>query len=403
MWGEQVKNKAVKIFMVLIVAVVAIFGTVAIVNSSKNGWEPSVKETKEPKTKKTAPVAAVSDETVTAEKKEPVKISMLSVGDNLIHDGIYEQAKKRSKNGGYDFSYAYKNIASTVEKADLATINQETIIAKSYEPSGYPLFNSPQEVGEEVKKIGFDVVNLANNHMLDKGAKGLSEAIDFWNNIGGITMTGAYKDENDMNRLEYIEKDGIKIGLVGITRYTNGLSLPKDSALKIIYTSDEDTIKSKIQKAKAEEDTTTPNNDQRELASKMASWGADVIIGHHPHVIQPVEWIDNGNGTKTLVAYSLGNFISQQNTASRVIGGMLHYDLTKDYDTGKTTVDNVVFEPIVTHYVRGSHDVQIYPLSQYTDSLAKAQASRLKQNDFSIKYINDFVGKVIDKQFLNQA
>ena len=349
MWGEQVKNKAVKIFMVLIVAVVAIFGTVAIVNSSKNGWEPSVKETKEPKTKKTAPVAAVSDETVTAEKKEPVKISMLSVGDNLIHDGIYEQAKKRSKNGGYDFSYAYKNIASTVEKADLATINQETIIAKSYEPSGYPLFNSPQEVGEEVKKIGFDVVNLANNHMLDKGAKGLSEAIDFWNNIGGITMTGAYKDENDMNRLEYIEKDGIKIGLVGITRYTNGLSLPKDSALKIIYTSDEDTIKSKIQKAKAECDivlvnvhwgeeyTTTPNNDQRELASKMASWGADVIIGHHPHVIQPVEWIDNGNGTKTLVAYSLGNFISQQNTAARVIGGMLHYDLTKDYDTGKTT------------------------------------------------------------------
>ena len=414
-WGEQVKNKAVKIFMVLIVAVVAIFGTVAIVNSSKNGWEPSVKETKEPKTKKAAPVAAVSDETVTAEKKEPVKISMLSVGDNLIHDGIYEQAKKRSKNGGYDFSYAYKNIASTVEKADLATINQETIIAKSYEPSGYPLFNSPQEVGEEVKKIGFDVVNLANNHMLDKGAKGLSEAIDFWNNIGGITMTGAYKDENDMNRLEYIEKDGIKIGLVGITRYTNGLSLPKDSALKIIYTSDEDTIKSKIQKAKAECDivlvnvhwgeeyTTTPNNDQRELASKMASWGADVIIGHHPHVIQPVEWIDNGNGTKTLVAYSLGNFLSQQNTASRVIGGMLHYDLTKDYDTGKTTVDNVVFEPIVTHYVRGSHDVQIYPLSQYTDSLAKAQASRLKQNDFSIKYINDFVGKVIDKQFLNQA
>ncbi|HAQ28648.1 MAG TPA: hypothetical protein DCQ76_02640, partial [Ruminococcaceae bacterium] len=177
------KNKAVKIFMLIIVAVVAVFGTVTIVNSSKNGWEPAVKETKEPKTKKTVSVAAVPDETVTAEKKEPVKISMLSVGDNLIHDGIYEQAKKRSKNGGYDFSYAYKNVASTVAAADIATINQETIIAKSFEPSGYPLFNSPREVGEEVKKIGFDVVNLANNHMLDKGAKGLSEAIDFWNNI----------------------------------------------------------------------------------------------------------------------------------------------------------------------------------------------------------------------------
>ena len=375
------KNKAVKIFMVLIVVVVAIFGTVAIVNSSKNGWEPSVKETKEPKTKKAAPVAAVSDETVTAEKKEPVKISMLSVGDNLIHDGIYEQAKKRSKNGGYDFSYAYKNIASTVEKADLATINQETIIAKSYEPSGYPLFNSPQEVGEEVKKIGFDVVNLANNHMLDKGAKGLSEAIDFWNNIGGITMTGAYKDENDMNRLEYIEKDGIKIGLVGITRYTNGLSLPKDSALKIIYTSDEDTIKSKIQKAKAECDivlvnvhwgeeyTTTPNNDQRELASKMASWGADVIIGHHPHVIQPVEWIDNGNGTKTLVAYSLGNFISGQNKAETIVEGMLQVTLTRD-ETGTVTVENPGVMPLVCTSSK-FRSYRVIPLDDYTQAMAK--------------------------------
>ena len=96
MWGEQVKNKAVKIFMVLIVAVVAISGTVAIVNSSKNGWEPSVKETKEPKTKKAAPVAAVSDETVTAEKKEPVKISMLSVGDNLIPDIRFSTLLRRS-------------------------------------------------------------------------------------------------------------------------------------------------------------------------------------------------------------------------------------------------------------------------------------------------------------------
>ena len=112
--------------MVLIVAVVAIFGTVAIVNSSKNGWEPSVKETKEPKTKKATPVAAVSDETVTAEKKEPVKISMLSVGDNLIHDGIYEQAKKRSKKGGYFFLDAYKKNTHTDEKTWLGYKKKET-------------------------------------------------------------------------------------------------------------------------------------------------------------------------------------------------------------------------------------------------------------------------------------
>ena len=133
----------------------------------------------------------------------------------------------------------------------------------------------------------------------------------------------------------------------------------------------------------------------------MAEWGADVIIGHHPHVLQPVEWIDNADGSRTLVAYSLGNFISQQNTAARVIGGMLHYSVTVDKSSGAVTVRDVQLEPIVTHYVSGSHDVQIYPLSQYSDTLAKKQASRIKQSDFSISYIQDFVKDVIPEEFLD--
>lgn len=398
------KNKAVKIFLSVILAIVIVFGAVAIINSVKKG-----NDTQE------AISPAVSDgakETTTAETKQPVTLSVVSVGDNLIHDGIYEQAKKRANGNGYDFSFAYKRIADTISNADIATINQETIIAKSYQPSGYPLFNSPEEVGAEIKNIGFDVVNMANNHMIDKTSKGLAEAIDYWSSQDGIVKTGAYKNTDEMNAVEYIEKDGIKIGLIGITRYTNGLSLPKDSELKIIYTADEDIIKSKIEAAKKECDlvmvnvhwgneyTTEPIDDQKNLAKKMADWGADIIIGHHPHVIEPVEWIDNANGDRTLVAYSLGNFISQQNTAARVIGGMLHYDITKDFSNNQITVSNVVFEPIVTHYVSGSHDVQIYPLSQYTDKLAKAQSGRIKQSDFSVEYINNFVEKVIDKEFL---
>ncbi len=131
----------------------------------------------------------------------------------------------------------------------------------------------------------------------------------------------------------------------------------------------------------------------------MASWGANVIIGHHPHVLQPMEWIDNTDGSRTLVAYSLGNFISQQNTAARVIGGMLHYTLTKGADD-KITVSEVQFEPTVTHYVSGSHDVQIYPLSQYSDALAKKQAGRIKQPDFSVAYVENFVKDVIPAEFL---
>lgn len=254
---------------------------------------------------------------------------------------------------------------------------------------------------------------MANNHMIDKGAKGLSEAIEYWDSVDGVVRTGAYKNEEDLNKIEYIESNGLKIGLVGVTQYTNGLSLPKDSELKIIYSADEDIIERKIKNAKencdmvlvnihwGNEYQTTPTQAQKDLASKMANWGADVIIGHHPHVIQPVEFIEKADGTRTLVAYSLGNFISQQNTPARVVGGMLRYTVTKDFNTGKLTVSDVKFEPIVTHYVNGSHDVQIFKLSQYNDDLAKRQSGRLKDSKFSVSYIKEFVSGIIDGQFLD--
>lgn len=409
-------NKAVKVFLSVILALVLVIGGVAVGATLKNGRQPieSVNAPVFGKTDKNPDKPDTPSETPTeapTAQKPTVTLNMLSVGDNLIHDGIYQQAQKRAGGNGYDFSYCYARVKDTVSAADIATINQETIVAKSYAPSGYPLFNSPQELGQTVVDTGFDVVSLANNHMLDKTSKGLAEAIDFWD-ATGLVRTGAYKDTEDLNRVEYIEKNGLKIGLVGITQYTNGLSLPSDSPLKYILTSDEATIERKIKAAKAQCDvvlvnvhwgseyTTTPAQEQRNLAKKMADWGANVIIGHHPHVLQPVEWIETGDGTRTLVAYSLGNFISQQNTAARVIGGMLHYDITKDFGTGKVTVSNVRFETIVTHYVNGSHDVQIYPLSQYSDTLAKKQAARIKQADFSVAYIEDFVEKVIPAEFL---
>lgn len=410
-------NKAVKVFLSVILVLVLVIGGIAVGNTIKNGRQEvkpaaaPVFGTKDKDKEKdqdgTTPPSAEN----TTEAPAPATLHMLSVGDNLIHDGIFKQAQKRAGGSGYDFSFCYARVKDTIAAADIATINQETIVANSYEPSGYPLFNSPDELGQTVVDTGFDVVNLANNHMLDKTSKGLSQAIDFWDGTP-LVRTGAYKNTEDLNRVEYIEKNGIKIGLVGITQYTNGLSLPSDSPLKYILTTDEVTIERKIKAAKAECDvvlvnvhwgseyTTTPSQDQKNLAKKMAAWGANVIIGHHPHVLQPMEWIDTGDGTRTLVAYSLGNFISQQNTAARVIGGMVHYDITKDVQSGKITVSNVRFETIVTHYVSGGHDVQIYPLTEYSDALAKKQAERIKQSDFSIAYIENFVKDVIPAEFL---
>lgn len=412
------KQKGVRVFFSIVLAIVLLFGTVAVVQTVRNGGKnPFVKE---PATKQETQNNEKNEVTKEPQTAAPVvpknqTVTMVSVGDNLIHDGIYEQAEKRANKKGYDFSFCYSRVKPIIEKADLATINQETIVAKSYPPSGYPMFNSPVELGKEVVKTGFDIVNLANNHMLDKGAKGLKEAAEFWRAQEGITMTGAYLNKEERDSVEIVECNGIKIGLVGITQYLNGLSLPKDSPLQIILTTDQKTIESKIKNAKAQCDvvlvnvhwgteyTTTPTQEQKNLAKNMADWGADIIIGHHPHVLQPVTWIDRADGGRTLCVYSLGNFISQQNTASRVIGGMLHYTIEKDGASGKVTVKDVSFEPVITHWVPKSHDVQIYPLSQYSDELAKKQASRIKQPDFSIAYINDFVKKVVPEEFLQNA
>lgn len=396
------KKKSLKMILAAVIAIVVALGIFLTVRFAGNN-EP------------TPPVQTTAEQTETQTKTEapaPVTLKMLSVGDNLIHDGIYEQAQARAGGTGYDFSFAYKNVASAIKEADIATLNQETVIAEGYKPSSYPMFNSPKELGDEMVKIGFDVVNLATNHMLDKTTKGLLQSLDYWDSKEGVVHTGAYRNAQELNKVEYIEKDGIKIGLVGITQHTNGIKLPSNTEVKIIYTDNEEAIKAKIEAAKkecdvvlvnahwGEEYTNVPTDLQRNLAKKMANWGADVIIGHHPHVIQPVEWIEKDDGSRTLVAYSLGNFISQQNRAPRMIGGMLRYDLTKDFSSGKVTISNVTFETIVTHFVNNKHDIQIYRLSQYNDTLAKAQASRLKQSDFSMKYINDYVNRVIDSEFL---
>ena len=403
------KNRYAKAFFAAILIIVLAFGTVVAITTHDNKQAVPVVGTVENVNNDKSDKKGKKEKTT---EKTTVSVDFLSVGDNLIHDGIYEQAKKRAGSNGYDFSYCYENIADDVKNADIATINQETIISSSNEPSGYPLFNSPNEVGDEIAKIGFDIVAMANNHMLDKGAKGLQEAIDFWDGKSGITRTGAYKNTEDLNRVEYVEKNGMKIGLVAATQYTNGLSLPSGSELKIIYTSQEDVIERKIKAAKEQRDIvlvnvhwgneyeTEPTQGQRELARKMSAWGADVIIGHHPHVLQPIELIGREDGSKTLVVYSLGNFISQQNAPLRVLGGMVKYRVTKDKQTNAVTIDNVTLVPIVTHYVRGSDDVKIYKLSQYTDELASRQASRLKCSDLSVNYFKTELSKIISESFL---
>ncbi len=339
------------------------------------------------------------------------RVSFVAVGDNLIHDTVYKQAQARSSTG-YDFSFAYEKIAEKIEKPDVAILNQETIISTEHNVSSYPMFNSPVEVGEEMLEIGFDVFNLATNHSIDCGEKGLISAINFWKEKKAIT-TGAYLNEEDAANIPVSEVNGVKIAYLGFTESTNGLSLPNDTEVVLMLAEDEYRLQTSIMKAKEMADvvivnahwgneyTHEPTESQRTLAAKLASWGADVILGTHPHVIQPVEYIINNDGRKTVVAYSLGNFISAQNRGPRMLGGMLNFEIVKNNTTGEIYFENVKFSGVVTHYGYGCSNIRIYPLESYTQELASKHGVLSKTSDFSLQYLYDIVNEVIDKQFLS--
>lgn len=338
------------------------------------------------------------------------KASFVAVGDNLIHNTVYEQARDRSSNGGYDFEYAYQHIASRIAEADVAILNQETVISESHEVSSYPQFNSPTEVGQEMIDIGFDVANIATNHSLDVGESGLIDHINYWKNKGIIT-TGAYLNEESFV-VPTNTVNGITVAYLGFTAETNGLSLPSDSEVVLVGADDEALLSSKIDEAKKIADvvivnahwgveyTHTPTEEQRIMAQKLADWGADIVIGTHPHVIQPVEYVTAKDGSKTLVAYSLGNFISAQNRGPRMLGGMLNFNLVKNNSTGEVNIEDVKFTGTVTHYGQGFTGIRVYSLDDYTQELAENHGVKNNTSDFSLEYLKAIVDEVIDKQFL---
>lgn len=392
-------KKKMTIFLAVIMVLDVI--SLGVIFFTRNSARPDISADASPGTE---------SQSITEQQEVFSRVSFVAVGDNLIHDTVYEQAAARVSDG-YDFSYDYEKIADKIAAPDVAILNQETIISTEHNVSSYPMFNSPVEVGEEMLKIGFDVFNIATNHSLDCGEKGLISAINFWKGKNAIT-TGAYLNSDDMANIPMNEVNGVKIAYLGFTESTNGLSLPDDTEVILVQAKDESLLQQQIAKAKetadvvivnahwGEEYTHEPNDNQRSLAQKLASWGADVIIGTHPHVIQPVEYIVNSDGRKTLVAYSLGNFISAQNRGPRMLGGMLNFEVVKNNATGEIALENVKFSGIVTHYGYGYSNIRVYPLEDYTQELASKHGVLSKTSDFSLQYLYDILNDVIDKQFL---
>lgn len=342
-------------------------------------------------------------ETTTVVTEPPVvakTVTFTALGDNLIHSSIYNQASRRANGEGYDFEYAYAGAADLLDKADITVLNQETLICNDiFEPSTYPCFNSPVALGDHMAKLGVDVFTIANNHTLDKGVKGLSACLDYYDERGMVRV-GAYRDQEDRDNIRIVEKDGVRVAFLCYTESLNGLSLPEDTELQI-GRFEKDTIIKEIEAADeisdicvvslhwGTENSGVVEDYQREAAKEFAEAGADVIIGNHPHVLREIETIETSDGGQTLCAYSLGNFISAQSVGTNLIGGVLNFGVTVE-EGKENVICDTEFIPIVTHYDGNYSNIRLYKLSDYTPELANAHGVR-SMSKFSYDYIIEYL------------
>ena len=313
------------------------------------------------------------DEEVIEVKDSKRSMSLVMVGDALIHDSIYKDAYVGDNN--YDFMDMFTDIGEIIKDYDLRYYNQETIIGgKDLGLSNYPLFNSPDEIGSDLVKTGFNMVSLANNHSLDKGVKGLNYSISFWNSMEGVITAGSYGSLEDRDNPKIFETNGIKYAFLSYTEGTNGIKIPEGFEYLVNVYSDE-LVKQDIEKVKDDVDliivamhwgneyTHKPNNEQKRIAKYLSELGVNLIIGCHPHVIQPIDYVGD-----TLVIYSLGNFISSQRSLglNKIIG--LLVGVTINVEDGNVTFDDLRKELLFT-YDENYKNFKIIPFSKLDNSI----------------------------------
>lgn len=330
-------------------------------------------------------------------------LSLVMAGDALLHTPVYADAQKVDSSTGaitYNFAKMFAPIAPLIARYDLAFYNQETILGGTeLGLSSYPSFNSPQEFGDTMLSLGFNLISLANNHTLDKGERGVRAMLAYWHTKEAesiarampITIAGSYTSQEDRDKPRIYEKNGITYALLAYTYGTNGIPIPKGKEYLVnVYTKDMLIRDVKALRDKVDlllvsmhwgiEYDFAPSKEQREFAALLASLGVDIVIGNHPHVIQPIEKIGN-----TLVIYSHGNLISAQKGINKRVGMLtsvrIHLFDTKKREAllarlgaeggfvPRVSLSDLRAELIWTHYESGGKNFAIYPLRKVSNKL----------------------------------
>ena len=314
-------------------------------------------------------------------KEEKYEATFIGVGDNLIHSSLYKDANKHANWKGYDFKPMLTYIKDIVSKYDIAYYNQETILGGTeIGLSDYPTFNSPYEAGDGMLDAGFNLVSLATNHTVDRGKKAVMNSCEYWKKQENVLTSGSYCSDQEREEVKIAEVNNITYTMLNYTYGTNGMPVSNNYLVNVwptdlnINSPDRDTkyqkykeqVKADIEKVRDNVDilivamhwgveyTHNPTEYEKDMAEYLASLDVDIIIGTHPHVIQPVAWIDD-----TLVIYSLGNFISAQyqnySTCTNykcTVGLMTSLKIMKTVKGEEVTIkiDNVENELIYNYY-----------------------------------------------------
>lgn len=338
------------------------------------------------------------EEEAAAAAPEVTTATVMAVGDNLVQPSLLQSGQYES--GTWNYDHVFANFLSEIQAADIAMINQETPFTSSHDAvSGRAPYATPTEMGDALVTAGFNVVTSATAFMDDNGYGFLSQTFDFWSSSHpDVTLLGIHSTQEDADTVKTLEVNGIKIAFLNYTFPSSGT----ESAGKeyMIDTFDTQTVATAIQNAKAAADCVIfaanwgkteepmPTEYEKQWANFLMQQGVDVVIGTNPNVLQPYGYLTDDEGHNMLIYYSLGNFVSGQETLKQLLGGMANFTIQKTVNGDDTSIKitDAAITPLVMHYSYDSGDYTPYLLSDYTEDLASQHSVReIIGDEFSLE------------------
>ena len=329
---------------------------------------------------------SAAEEAEKTEEDGPAKLTIIAIGDMLMHPGVSGLAFQADGTLNYDF--CFDPIREELSAADIAVVNNEVPFGgNEYGLSNYPNFNVYCELGDAEVRAGFNVILNATNHVRDMGTEGMLRTIEFWKKYPEVYSLGIHENEESQRTIRVIVKNGIRIALLNYCYGINaGFPYDQPYLVDMMRNEDRERIARDLQLAEEFADFTIvfphwgeeyhlrETGDQDRWAELFTEYGADLIIGTHPHVLEPIRKITAENGNTSLCYFSLGNYISLQDETMSVLGGMAKVRLIADDDGVR--IDSHDIQYLVTQYEADVSWARVIRLEDYTQDLAQRHGIR---------------------------